>query len=364
MKTSATLPGVQNIEMTPAQIAARGNAEKADIASAELAGADLAGLPPVPATDNPGAAAPNTEPPAPSLSPREQRAQEVVAQQRRVRDQALKDKQNALPGAENTLKSEELPPTNAEKRLASFDGDEILKLKVDGNEVEMTVSEALAELQKGKTADRRLEQAVMRSREVEAREQQLLAREQPTHQPPAAGVDDAETKEALKQAVALIADGQDEDAVETLFGVLQRAKAPAITPTDVEQTVDQTIARRTMQETESALRESGEFADIFGDDVAYSLACQEVRRLRATNPDLQGRDLMVTAMQSVRDWRIAPVKDKLTTDPRMEMKERAAQPVRSTAGTPPVAPAQRKEEKSPAAQRSDLMARMRRARGQ
>ena len=98
-----------------------------------------------------------------------------------------------------------------------------MTVKVDGIEQEMPIDEARAVIQKNLAADKRLNDAVLRQQQLQQWEQKLVQREQQFQAKPT--VQSADTggdlKEQVQTAVDKLYDGDTDEAVEALTGIIE-----------------------------------------------------------------------------------------------------------------------------------------------
>ncbi len=131
------------------------------------------------------------------------------------------------------------PQKTDDTQIIEHEGNQFLKLKVDGVEKEISVSDAIARLQREDNADHR----VWEASETQKKYETLLAQQQkPQQSTPPDDMPDTtvDTTEALKEALAKVYDGDIDDAAEALGKVLK----PAAKPVNIDDVVDRKIRER------------------------------------------------------------------------------------------------------------------------
>lgn len=252
-----------------------------------------------------------------------------------------------------------------------FYGDKVV-LKVDGQLVEMPADKALSLLQKTESADRRLEMASQRERELQERELALQQKSQQTHQLPNQGVDEAsqaEVQEEVRRTVELLEDGETDQAVAHLTKLIA-GRNPEASAQQVAAIVKKQIVMEQVESAESRLKLSGEYDDVFNDPYMYQLAVENVAALNQAGT-FKGsyEDLIVEGMEQARDWRAGTTREKRLANRQDKAKNRnqrkrsLPRSVSSGNAVPRQAPKQQ-EEQSPQEKRAAMMANMRKARNQ
>lgn len=197
------------------------------------------------------------------LSPREQMMEELQAQrlaELRADGVQLDDEPEVIdPPVEEEQEQPTTPKEEGRRVLADDDLDTVMvKVKVDGQEVELPAKDVVRGYQKDATASRRLEEAAQRLREIEAREQALREAEQAKAIAPT-----KPNREAVQEAINAMIEGDIDSAtelLETLLAGRQETPTPAV---DVE-----TVTRQveTALETKNAWKDfAKEFPDVVED---------------------------------------------------------------------------------------------------
>ena len=172
-------------------------------------------------------------------------------------------------------------------------------------------------------------------------------------------VEDADIEKRARTIVQSVEDGEQEKAVESLVALVKNTVGrqvvepqPTLTPEQITALVDQRSRAMEATTVEGRLKSSGNYDDIFSDDIAYSLAIENVRHLNTLGYDGTTEQLMVEAMERVRDWRsgfdretrLERERAKLQPEPkpkpepapeisepqRLEKKRQNARPVKSS----------------------------------
>lgn len=196
--------------------------------------------------------------------------------------------------------------------LADFvvirNGKPVFRAVVDGKTVEMPLEEARANIQKNVAADRRLQEAANRRRELDAREDALRKREQARTQ--AAPVDtldlDAEAAELVKVLVSAPEDVAAKRMAVTLKKIRQ-AQAPIDSNAIVSQAAD--VAVRTIAANDDVKAKSSGFkkfqelySDVANDPDLYALADRRSDLIYAEHPDWSPEQIMLEAGKQAREW--------------------------------------------------------------
>ena len=275
-----------------------------------------------------------------------------------------------------------------------FYGDKVL-LKIDGQLVEMPAEKALSVLQKNQSADKRLENVVLRERQLSLREQQLKQQNRPQPSAPKQPdvVDNADIEKRARTIVQSVEDGEQEKAVESLVALVtdtvgrQPRAEPTLTPDQIAELVTKQTTAQQATSVESHLKASGNYDDIFSDETAYGLAIQNVRTLNTVGFEGSTEQLMVEAMERVRDWRTGqsrevrlamqkkasesepkpkpkPKNSQISEPQRLEEKRSAARPVKSTTTIQRPASAKPEPEPTELDKRRSIFDKLKAARGQ
>ena len=191
-------------------------------------------------------------------------------------------------------------------------GDQVV-LKIDGQLTRIPVDKALSILQKNQSADKRLENVVLRERQLTLREEQLKAHPQPSEPEPRPQpdvVEDADIEQRARTIVQSVEDGEQEKAVESLVSLVKDTVGrpsmqpePTLTPDQIANMVVQQTRALEANSVESHLKASGNYDDIFNDQVAYGLAISNVQNLTSSGYEGSTEQVMIEAMERVRDWR-------------------------------------------------------------
>ena len=274
-----------------------------------------------------------------------------------------------------------------------FYGEEVL-LKIDGQLVKMPTDKALSILQKNQSADKRLENVVLRERQLTLREQQLQQQNRPQPSEPQKPdvVNNADIEKRARTIVQSVEDGEQEKAVESLVALVtdtvgrqSTQTEPTLTPDQIAQLVDQRSKAMEATSVESHLKASGSYDDVFNDQTAYGLAIQNVQTLSAQGFEGSTEQLMTEAIEMVRDWRTGlsrelrleqqnrksesepkpkPKQSKISEPQRLEKKRDSARPVKSTTTIQRPVKAQPEAEPSELDKRRSIFDKVKAARGQ
>lgn len=253
--------------------------------------------------------------------------------------------------------------------ITSHDGQQFIKLKVNGAEQEMSIADAQAALQKGKNADRMMQEAAQQRKLYEdlIAQQQAQTHSTPPDEQPVVSVN---TNEVLKDALTKMYDGEVDEAAEKLGSILQQPQQPQV---DVGKLVDERIAQQAahnnLRSAYDKFVSNDEFAGIAGDPVllqqvdTMTETLQQDPEFQATNPSYE--DYFHEAGRRVNAWvdkltpktTVADVQD-VEAEKRVERKRSTTQQPQSRTVRRSPAPEQKPKG------RHDILADMAAARGQ
>jgi len=196
--------------------------------------------------------------------------------------------------------------------LADFvvrrNGKPMFRAVVDGRTIEMPLEEARANIQKNIAADRRLQEAANRRRELDAREAALKEREQQrVVTPPADTLDlDAEAVDLVKVLVSAPEDVAAKRLATTLKKIRQ-ASAPIDSNAIAAQAADVAEQRIAVKNDIQAKatgfqRFQQEFADVAADPDLYALADRRSDLIFAEHPNWTPEQIMLEAGRQAREW--------------------------------------------------------------
>lgn len=157
---------------------------------------------------------------------------------------------------------------NSDNKIVERDGEQYLKLNVNGEEREVPLDEAIANLQKNENADVRTQEVVDLAKQY--KDLIAQAEQQQTEFTPPDDEDAVDTQEVLNKALNKVYDGDIEDAAAELAAIL--GKTPSPQPKDVRPT-KQEIAEvvveledhRTLKQAFKRFQENEEFEAITQD---------------------------------------------------------------------------------------------------
>ena len=273
-----------------------------------------------------------------------------------------------------------------------FYGNEVV-LKVDGQLVKLPAEKALSILQKNQAADKRLENIVLRERQVTLREEELRQHinPQPSEVEKPDVVEDADIEERARTIVQSVEDGEQDKAVESLVALVKdtvgrQPEQPTLTPDQITQLVDQRSQAMEATSVEGRLKASGNYDDVFNDPIAYGIAIQNVQYLSASGFEGSTEQLMIEALEMERDWRsglsreerlnqssqepvLEPVPEPkksptISEEERLKKKRESARPVKSTTTIQRKAATQPEAEPSERDKFQAILAKQRAVRGQ
>lgn len=199
---------------------------------------------------------------------RRELAMEEIAQQ----NQAKRDAELGIEITPQEVAAEAAPEPEEDQvqsQLNIIDDprDTVVRVKVDGQEMDVPLDEVLRNYQKGSAADRRLEEATRVLKEAKAQAQAIAPEPQQEHAvtQPKAGPD--ELKAAVKTALAKVFEGDEDAAAEALTNVLAQKLQPAPqmqqSPIDINAIADQLQQRMQVQNAIEKVRT--DYPDILSD---------------------------------------------------------------------------------------------------
>lgn len=287
-----------------------------------------------------------TEKTEPRLTPHAQ-AMEAIAKQ--------------LYGDDDAGRQEEPEPQQPEPEKPE-PKPQTVKVKVDGEEKELSLDEVVRGYQKDATASRRLEEAANLRKQAEQEWAAVQAEKAKLEKPQAAPVvEPPSSNEAAKRIYESLLMGDEEEGVKAITELLSTGRQPAI---PMEQVADQ-AAERARYQIEYSLAEKkflGDFQDIAKDPDLKQLAMNFLGQTVHTSSTYD--EAFAKAGDATRDWLKSKAESMGFTytppqDVRLEKIERKQQldtPRAANARTP-----RPKEEREPTAE--EIIADMRRKRG-
>jgi hypothetical protein len=231
----------------------------------------------------------------------QQERQEHRAAERQAMDEAIQV-------ADQATKIDDRGADPLADYIVRRDGKPMFRAVVDGRTVEVPLEEARANIQKNIAADRRLQEAANRRRELDAREAALQKREQARIQ--AAPVDtldlDAEAADLVKVLVSAPEDVAARRMAMTLKKIRQ-ASAPIDTNAIVSQAADvavRTIAVRDDVQAKAVgfKKFQQDYADVANDPVLYAIADNRSDVIFAEHSDWTPEQIMLEAGRQTREW--------------------------------------------------------------
>jgi len=252
---------------------------------------------------------------------------------------------------------------NLEEEVEEEPVPQTVKLKVNGQEREMSLDQVIAIAQKQEAADARLQEAAQRMQEIERREQEFEAKasSQPSAQDVGATPSSDELKKMARDYHEALLDGDDDLADELFIQIQNSGRQQPTQNIDPDQLADQVIQKSEQRKAEATRQAEikdaqtyfvEEFADIAGDSDLYNMADQITAQLMQEDPSLSPKDLVTVAGNRVRE------KMGISqSNSRTERKQRATGGMRSTNARKPGKPQPK------AKTRADVLNEMRSQRG-
>jgi len=184
-----------------------------------------------------------------------------------------------------------------------------VKLKVNGQEREMTMEQVIAIAQKSEAADLRLQEASRRIQEAELREAQLREFEAKAKNSQPSAQDVGNMKQKAREYHDALLDGDDERADELLIQIQNAGRqSPTLDESQLVDNIYRTIEQKNAEAKRQAeLREAqsffnSEFADIAKDKILYDVADKFTVEIMQENPNLSPKDVVTEAGKRTREW--------------------------------------------------------------
>jgi hypothetical protein len=197
---------------------------------------------------------------------------------------------------------------------SSLEEPESLTVKVDGVEQQLPIDEAKAVIQKNLAADKRLNEASLKQQQLQQWEQNLIQREkQQIQAPPVDPVethgDEGELKERVQTAVDKLYDGDTDEAVEALTGIIggRNQATPINTNAIVAQAKEAVLQeqrqREFNQEVSTARNQfNTEFKELAEDPELMDFADQKTISLMKEHPDWAPTQVIMEAGRHTQEW--------------------------------------------------------------
>jgi len=322
---------------------------------------------------------PNPDEATPDLNPRSAAMDAIAASARQRRDDELGDDLTIeeiagvapAPGPDDeVVVVDELDndPPAPDTGLIEREGQQYLQLKVNGEDRELSVADAVEALQKGQNADVQTKAAVEARQRYEALTEELAIQPPPSTQPDDAEARRAETKQAVTAALnTLYEDGDVDKSSEALTDLIAGLTAPAApqAPTTVDEAaIERVVAKREDKQTLKAAYDNfaGEerYKRIVDDPDLLTLLDMQTDRLQddtafmATNPSYH--DTFVKAGEAVLT-KLGVPPEKSESEKIVDLKRRQTSTPSRTSRRAAPAPEQPKTT-------SDIVADIARQRGQ
>ena len=255
------------------------------------------------------------------------------------------------------------------------DGKQYVKVKINGQEVEATLEQALRRAQINWAADVRLEAVSAKERTIEQRERAIKDKElalsnkmSQSSTTSSGATPDADLDSEVNELVHGLFQGDEKQAKDTLKKVLARRTTATAQPVNEDAIVEKavgTLRRESQQQAEARQRQQllaaidtfqAEHPDIAADPVLAAAWDAETARLSKTNPD---KSLVDIAREAGKNIQTRLVKAATPNQSRVDKKREAgvaAKGNQRSASTGQDAP--------PPKTREQVIANMRKARGQ
>lgn len=279
------------------------------------------------------------------------------------------------------------PPATEVDPLADVivvkDGKATIRLKVDGQDREIPLETARAQLQKGVAAEVRMQQAAEQRKQNDTRAEQLrqqeaalTVREQKLKpsQPSSTDADDQALAREAKDLVSSLMSDSEEEAATKLAAVLKRtrqAPAPSIDADEIARRVVTTVTKQQKAEKAQTDLSSGfdEFARQYPEmadegNPLFKVADSKSETIAQEHPEWSPSQILLEAGKQTKEWvdslkgGPAPTPTPPTNDRQNRKQNLKPLPAARTA-----VPASKSQD-TPTESPSDIVAAMRKSRGQ
>jgi hypothetical protein len=246
----------------------------------------------------------------PELNPRnaylEQLAQ--AESQRQLEELGITETDAQIETQATDEKGAEPEPNEQPTPEPEANGKRMVKVKVDGEEIDVPEDEVIRSYQKDSAASKRLEAAAAKMREVEERERALNEREAQLSRQTQAQPDSTEpppsTDDAAQQFLDAMYEGEGDKAKEALKKLLPQGRQETTQQVDVNAIVP-TVAQqvRAQIERDNALEKfSKDYEDIVSDPYLASVADNFLKAELDANKDKTYGEALEEAGKQTRDW--------------------------------------------------------------
>jgi len=272
----------------------------------------------------------------------EQRETEILAE---ANEEVIDESEEA---AEEPTETEEDP-----------EQEELVRVKVDGEEIELPISEVVKGYQKDATASKRLEQAAAERQELDAMRDELNARaNKPAEELPDEGAN-SKLAEEIRSLYDDISVGTDEEVIEAnkkLQGLLSgRGDNPAIQNDQVVSQAAQQV-RQQIEYDSARSQFVDDYQDIANDPTLYQMA--ENVLSEAIPKSRTYEEAFKTAGDTIRQWKDGLTGTQNVVSDKVTLKERLPKEPVSTGAR--AIPQPQKKPETP----SDIILAMKASRGQ
>jgi hypothetical protein len=272
---------------------------------------------------------------------------------------------------------EEEPEVEEVEDAEEVEEEELVTIKVDGEELQVPKAKVyergIQALQKQESADKKLEEANRRIREADLYEQSIRQKveasmrsaQEQNQDAPLSNEQDVDIKAAAKRAVALILDGEEDEAAEILAEQMGRGKSA--TPVDVDTIVAQTEARVQQRIAYNKAVESfkSQYKDIAQDRFLWAKADAETNVVHAEHPDWDLEQVILEAGKRVQDWvdSLSGGKGESANQEVEQSRNRKREQKRTTENLKSANARKQARQKAPPPTKSEIVAKMRKSRG-
>ncbi len=231
---------------------------------------------------------------------------------------------NELPKDPNSV-PEELANTELGEYIVMQEGKPFVKLKVDGKEVEVPFDKALQQMQKHSAADKRLQEAAIQRKDVEAREknvreneQAFMSNMQKQSSPPESQATDVDDQTLLEQAKGIVEDiVDDENAAAAklvdFFKQVQSGVAPQ-PEVDTQAIVDEAVNKvretfsaedQAKDDEEARISFKNDYPDVFANDAIYKVVDALSTQIFNEHPEWTTREILEETGRVARETKLS-----------------------------------------------------------
>lgn len=198
--------------------------------------------------------------------------------------------ENAVAGIDPVREGEIVAKTNSETTpVETSASSQMVRVKIDGVEMDVPLEEVTRQYQKNSTADKRLEEASRLRREAEEYSRSIQAQPQVEV--------DADARELAKEHGRLMMEGDEEGAAEVLLKLTGRSN-PTQAQFDVNSIIP--VVKQQMLDDSALEKFNADFQDIAQDPYLEEMTAGRIKAAMAEGAPFS--EAVIPAAQATRDW--------------------------------------------------------------